>query len=62
MVAWLVQLWRRLFGHGAEVDTSRGSRGALSLGSVIRVCPGRRHAWFESNIGPVRKPWAQAEV
>lgn len=62
MFKWLARLWRRMFGHGAEVDRTRGSRPHLSIGSVIRVCPGRRHAWFDSNIGPVRKPWAQAEV
>ena len=24
--------------------------------SVIRVCPGRRHAWIDSNVGVIRKP------
>lgn len=22
---------------------------------LIRVCPGKRHAWYESNVGPIRK-------
>jgi len=26
------------------------------VGEVIRLCPGGRHAWFSSNVGPVRKP------
>jgi hypothetical protein len=26
------------------------------VGSLIRVCPGRMHAWYESNVGPIRKP------
>jgi len=27
------------------------------IGKMIRVCAGGRHAWFESNVGPVRKPY-----
>lgn len=29
----------------------------VELGAIIRLCPGGHHAWFESNIGPVRKPF-----
>lgn len=25
-----------------------------------RMCPGRRHAWFDSSVGPVRKELAQS--
>lgn len=28
----------------------------VSVGEVISVTPGQRHAWFKSNVGPVRKP------
>lgn len=28
----------------------------LKIGKLIKVTPGQRHAWFESNIGSVRKP------
>lgn len=28
---------------------------SVSLGKLIRVTPGQRHAWYESNVGPVRK-------
>jgi len=31
-------------------------RSAVVLGRMIRVCPGRRHAWFESSMGMIRKP------
>jgi len=27
------------------------------LGKLIRVCPCKNHAWFESSAGPVRKPY-----
>jgi hypothetical protein len=27
------------------------------IGKLIRVCAGGRHAWFESNVGPVRKQY-----
>jgi hypothetical protein len=26
------------------------------IGRFIRLCPGGRHSWFESNVGPIRKP------
>ena len=26
------------------------------LGDMIRMCPGKRHAWFESEFGSIRKP------
>ena len=28
----------------------------LSIEKMIRMCPGRRHAWYESSVGPIRKP------
>jgi hypothetical protein len=28
----------------------------VEIGALIRTCSGKRHAWFQSNIGPVRKP------
>lgn len=28
----------------------------LRRGPMIRVTPGKRHAWFESNLGNIRKP------
>lgn len=31
-------------------------RVAAKIGKPIRACPGGRHAWFESDCGPVRKP------
>jgi hypothetical protein len=32
------------------------ARMEVVLGNVIRVCPGGKHAIYESNVGPVRKP------
>lgn len=26
------------------------------VGKLIRICPGRRYGWYQSNVGPVRKP------
>ena len=34
----------------------------VTIGKLIRVCPSGRHAWFESNVGPVRKPYRPAKV
>lgn len=35
---------------------ARRSRSRVSVTSIVRVCSGGRHAWFESNVGLVRKP------
>jgi hypothetical protein len=32
------------------------SKMQIVIESPVRVCPGRRHAWFNSNAGLVRKP------
>lgn len=26
------------------------------LGEMIKMCPGKRHAWYKSKFGPVKKP------
>jgi len=31
----------------------------IVLGDLVKVCPGKRHAWFNSNIGVVRKPYVE---
>jgi hypothetical protein len=31
------------------------------LGKLIRVTAGGRHAWYESNVGPVKKPYRKPE-
>lgn len=36
----------------------RDNQSRITLGAMIRICPGKRQAWFESNVGPVRKPLA----
>lgn len=28
----------------------------VRIGKLISVCPGKRHAWYESNVGIIRKP------
>lgn len=28
----------------------------IKTGKLISVCPGKRHAWFESKIGKIRRP------
>ena len=28
----------------------------IKIGKLIKVTPSKRHAWYESNIGPLRKP------
>ncbi len=46
-LAWWHNLWHR------------GAQRALNnfiLGERIAVTPGKRHAWYESSIGRIRKP------
>lgn len=26
------------------------------VGDLVKVCPGKRHAWYNSNVGLIRKP------
>jgi hypothetical protein len=33
-------------------------RQKVQLRNMVKLCPGKRHAWFESNVGLVRKPLA----
>jgi len=33
------------------------AKSKVALGNLIRVCPCKNHAWFESSAGPVRKPY-----
>lgn len=35
-------------------------RGKVQVGEVLRALPGGRHAIYQSNIGPVRKPYIDA--
>ena len=44
------------FGRYALPSVRRSRHGSPRPGKLIRVCPGGRHAWFESSAGPVRKP------
>ena len=43
------------FGRYALPQPVKRSKSRVSLGKMLRLCPGGRHAWFESNCGPVRK-------
>ena len=33
---------------------------AVKIEKVALVCPGGRHAWYDSNIGMIRKPFGGA--
>lgn len=26
------------------------------IGKLVRICPSKRHAWYQSNVGIIRKP------
>jgi len=43
-------------GAKPKARRTRPSRQGIKTQALIRLCPGRRHAWFASAAGPVRKP------
>jgi len=53
---------RRMFGYFKRPQV-RGVRGANRSygdglrGTFVRICPGKRHAWFRTSVGLVRKPY-----
>jgi hypothetical protein len=58
----IVNFFKRLFSRNQNSTSLNFSKflkrikQKAVLGSLIKVCPGGRHAWFESNIGDIRKP------
>jgi hypothetical protein len=37
-------------------DALKIKKSKLKVGKLISICPGKRHAWYESAMGPIRKP------
>lgn len=29
----------------------------VKIGKIVKICPCKRHAWYESNVGIIRKPY-----
>ena len=63
MLKRIIAFFKKLFGFGSKTIVPKSSEGLFGplkqkavVGNLIRVCPGKRHAWFESNLGPIRKP------
>lgn len=46
-------------GFFPRSGAARPVKSKARIGALIRVLPGRRHALYESNIGPLRKPYEQ---
>ena len=36
---------------------SKTTKASPAIGKLIKVCPGGKHAWYETGIGKVRKPY-----
>ena len=45
-----------LQGEFPQMHIRKGSTSRVVVGRLIRLCPGKHHAWYESDVGPVRKP------
>lgn len=51
------EYWIGHHKHPSNVRIKVGKvKPTIEIGAVVKVCPGQRHAWFQSNIGLVRKP------
>jgi len=40
------------------IDRKR-PRVAVQLGTYVKICPGGNHAWYDSNVGLIRKPFVR---
>lgn len=38
----------------------KSRRPSPAIKGILRICPGGRHAWFNSEVGPIRKPVSEA--
>jgi hypothetical protein len=38
------------------------SKKQVEIGKMISVCSGKKHAWYESNVGKIRKPLKKETV
>lgn len=54
----MASLFRKLVTRGRRGNYYAAARRTdnVSVGAMQRVCPGGAHAWFESNVGLIRKP------
>lgn len=49
----------KIQGNSVEsvvVDGVEKFSSKVQLGKLIRVTPGKKHGWYESNVGVIRKP------
>jgi len=49
---WIASKW----GHNSKHSVPRIVPKGFVIGERIEVTPGRRHAWFNSTFGKIRKP------
>lgn len=56
LIRWVGWLMRDEFPRRAKRPRPNTIRSHALIGNLVRVCPGGRHGWFETNVGIVRKP------
>lgn len=39
------------------IEVKKAKKREVVIEDQVRACPGNRHAWFNSNVGLVRKPY-----
>jgi uncharacterized protein affecting Mg2+/Co2+ transport len=53
-LAWLMAM---AWGFKPMAEKVKRIREKAVIGELVKVCPGKRHAWYSSNVGLIRKPY-----
>ena len=61
MLEMLYQRDRHIGTPTMQRRRSRRAYGPGLTGTLVRVCPGGRHAWYQTACGIIRKPYASAK-
>lgn len=58
--SWVAALMRKRAGILPRLrEYKKAIRDKVQVGVLVRITPGGRHAWYESNVGLIRKPLHQ---
>lgn len=56
--SWFEALMRKRAGILPRLrEYKKAIRDKVKVGVLVRITPGGRHAWYESNVGLIRKPY-----
>ena len=49
---WFLSLFRQPIQQVVPTLSNRG----IEIGNLVKITSGKRHVWYESNLGIIRKP------